>query len=236
MKNSKEYQDNSLRARNKDIKKLKLMHSDIEKRKPTQTIIRQQSAPTYYHRSPVKIANIHKKTVLRQKSAPTRHGHGSPQRLVKQTSTPSMNSNIPVKTLTVVRGESCSLIDIDTYIGSLGSVEKFDSGSDEIVPTAMLSPKPRARINLILKKPVEKEEKIPKLVTFSLSFCLLVALLFIIFRATETTNIGKNNSDAVDLTEYIKEIKVNETASAKNLWNILSQLKQEHRKGENQFV
>ena len=122
MKNAKEYQDNSLRARNKNIKKLKLMRSDIEKRKPNQTIIRQQSAPTYYHRSPVKIANIHKKTVLRQKSAPTRHGHGSPQRLVKQTSTPSMNSNIPVKTLTVVRGESCSLIDIDTYIGSLGSV------------------------------------------------------------------------------------------------------------------
>ena len=69
MKNAKEYQDNSLRARNKDIKKLKLMHSDIEKRKPTQTIIRQQSAPTYYHRSPVKIVNKHKKTVLRQKSA-----------------------------------------------------------------------------------------------------------------------------------------------------------------------
>ena len=186
MKNTKEYQDNSVRAGNKDIKKLKLMRSDIEKRKPNQTIIRQQSAPTYYHRSPVKIANIHKKTVLRQKSAPTwQHG------LVKQTTTPSINSNIPVKTLTVVRGESCSLIDIDTYIGSLGSVKKFYSGSHEIVPNAMLSAKPRARINLILKKPVEKEEKIPKLVTFSLSFCLLVALLFIIFRATETTNIGK---------------------------------------------
>ena len=103
MKNAKEDQDRS-RARNKDIKMLQLRHSEIKKRESTQTIIRQKSAPTCYHRTPVKIANIHKKTVLRQKSAPTRHG--SPQKIVKQTSTPNMNSKILVKTLTVLQGES----------------------------------------------------------------------------------------------------------------------------------
>ena len=125
------------------------------------------------------------------------------------------------------------MIDIDTNIGSLGSVEKCDSGSDEIVPTAMLSPKPRARINLILKKPLEKEEKIPKLVTFSFCFCLIIALIFIIFRASETTHIRKNKMDAVYLTEYFdKELKKDETAKAKKLWNILNQLKQEDRNRE----
>ena len=69
--NAKEDQDRSVRARNKDIKMLKLRHSDIKERDSTQTIIRQKSAPTYYHRTPVKIGNIYKKTVLRQKSAPT---------------------------------------------------------------------------------------------------------------------------------------------------------------------
>ena len=167
-------------------------------------IIRQTSVPTYFSCSPKKIVNVNtrKGAVLRQKSAPSKYG--SPKKMIKKTSSTSINttSNIPCKTLTLVRGESCSLIDIETYIGSLGSVGKVDACSVEIFPSA--SPKPRPRINLTQKRKVDKGRKNSKLLIFSLSICL-VAFLFLLFCAILSTNNGHNESDIIDHVGEVKE-------------------------------
>ena len=137
--------------------------------------------------------------LLIHKPAPSKYS--SPKKMINQTFT-AKKSNIPCKTLTLVRGESCSLIDIETYIGSLGSVGKVDACSVEIFPSA--SPKPRPRINLTQKRKVDKERKNSKLLIFSLSICL-VAFLFLLFCAILSTNNGHNESDFVDHVGEVKE-------------------------------
>ena len=145
--------------------------------------LKQQSVPT-------KCRSLVLKQQLGSKecgSPVLRREPGPPKKILKCYSTGSVsttNKSTPSKTLTIVRGDSCSLIDIKTYIGSLGSVEKIENVNGDIFPHAIINPKPRRMIILTQKSGEKKDRQKAELLILVLSLfipgMLCIVIVFIL--------------------------------------------------------
>ena len=128
----------------------------------------QPTSPVILHKNISRVLSLQNQTLVRQSSAPLFKEETPRKNVARVESTPFKSSSqtnkktragSPIatqwKTLTMVRGESTSLVDLTTYIESHGAHHQL-----QMSPNSSLSPSPRQRQRIYLeeKKPI-KEHK-----------------------------------------------------------------------------
>ena len=135
------------------------------------SIKRQTSAPEPCQKAPTEKDD--KTLILRQKSGHRRSIYESPSSRRKHTS----GADQKERRLMLVRGHSCTLIDVDIYIESLGSVE--NSESVPIMPQSIMSPKTRTRMYLKMKKENNAEASIKNFIITLLIMVIILTTIFV---------------------------------------------------------